>query len=67
MGRKSSFTDEQTIRALKKVDAGAKAAAVCRRLGVSERTFYRWKGKYGRDGGERRQAAEGAGEREPAG
>lgn len=47
MGRKSSFNEEQIIRALKEVDAGAKAADVCRRLGVTETTFYRWKSKYG--------------------
>jgi putative transposase len=47
MARKSSFTEEQIIRALKEVDAGAKATEVCRRLGVSEQTFYRWKGKFG--------------------
>jgi hypothetical protein len=35
MPRKSQFTDEQIIRALKEVDAGAKAADVCRRLGVT--------------------------------
>lgn len=47
MGRKSNFTEEQIIRALKEVDAGAKAVDVCRRLGVTEQTFYRWKSKFG--------------------
>ena len=47
MGRKSRFTQEQIIRALQEVDAGAKPEEVCRRLGVSDTTFYRWKSKYG--------------------
>ena len=47
MGRKSNFTEEQIIRALKEADAGAKAVDVCRRLGVTEQTFYRWKSKFG--------------------
>ena len=47
MPRKTSRTEEQIIQALKEVDAGAKATEVCRRLGVSEQTFYRWKAKYG--------------------
>ena len=46
MPRKSQFTEEQIIRALKEVDAGAKAQDVCRRLGVTETTFYRWKSKF---------------------
>ena len=47
MGRKSQFTQEQIIPALQEVDAGAKPEEVCRRLGVSDTTFYRWKSKYG--------------------
>jgi len=35
------------IRALKEVDAGSTAKDVCRKLGVTEQTFYRWKAKYG--------------------
>jgi putative transposase len=47
MGRKSSFTDEQIIKALREVDAGAKTADVCRKLGVTETTFFRWRRKFG--------------------
>jgi len=47
MPRKSQFTEEQIIRALKEVEAGTKATEVCRRLGVTEQTFYRWKAKFG--------------------
>ncbi len=47
MPRKSNFTEEQIIKALKEVEAGTKAGDVCRRLGVTEQTLYRWKAKYG--------------------
>lgn len=45
--RKSKFTEEQIIRALQEVDAGAKVQDVIRKMGVTETTFYRWKSKYG--------------------
>ncbi len=45
--RKSKFTEEHIIGALKEVEAGAKVQDVIRRMGVSEQTFYRWKSKYG--------------------
>lgn len=45
--RKSRFTEEQIIAALKEHDAGTTARELCRKLGVSEHTFYRWRSKYG--------------------
>jgi putative transposase len=45
--KKSRYKEEQIIAVLKEVDAGAKLQDVCRRLGVSEQTYYRWKAKYG--------------------
>ena len=45
--RKSRFTEEQIIVALKEHDAGAKVRDLCRKLGVSEHTLYRWRSKYG--------------------
>ena len=45
--RKSKFTEEQIVAALKLAESGAKVGEVCRKLGVSEQTFYRWKQKYG--------------------
>ena len=47
MARKSRFSDEQIIRALREVDNGAKATDVTRRLGVSGKTFYSWRSKFG--------------------
>ena len=47
MPKKSQFTEEQMIHALREVDAGAKTSEVCRRLGITETTFYRWKSRFG--------------------
>ncbi|MEM9176870.1 MAG: transposase [Myxococcota bacterium] len=47
MGRKSKFTSEQIAYALKQVEAGVPMTEVCRKLGVSQQTFYRWRSKYG--------------------
>ena len=45
--RKSKFTDEQIAYALHQAESGTVPAEICRKLGISEQTFYRWKRKYG--------------------
>jgi len=45
--RKSRFTETQIVAVLKQLKAGAKAAEVCRKLGISETTLYNWRAKYG--------------------
>jgi len=45
--KKSRFSEEQIIGILKEQESGIKTADVCRRHGVSEATFYKWKSKYG--------------------
>ncbi len=44
--KKSKFSEEQIVRILKEVEAGAKVGETCRRHGVSEPTYYLWKPKY---------------------
>ena len=45
--RKSRFSEEQIIRVLDRVQAGERVKDVCRELGITEGTYYRWKSKYG--------------------
>jgi len=44
---KKRFTDEQIIQILKEQEAGEKTADLCRRYGISQGTFYKYKSKYG--------------------
>lgn len=45
--KKSRFSEEQIVGVLKEAEAGVPVAELCRRLGISNVTFYRWKAKYG--------------------
>lgn len=44
--KKSRFTNEQIAFALRQADSGTPIEEVCRKLGVSQQTFYRWKKKF---------------------
>jgi len=45
--RKSRFTEEQIIAILSEQERGMATAEVCRKHGISEGTFYKWKAKFG--------------------
>ncbi len=45
--KRSKFTESQIIFALRQAETGVRVAEVCRKMGVSEATFYNWKKKYG--------------------
>lgn len=45
--KKSRFTEEQIAYALKQAELGTAVAEICRKMGVSEATFYNWKKMYG--------------------
>ena len=45
--KRSKFTDSQIMEALKRVDAGLAVPEICRELGISTATFYKWRAKYG--------------------
>jgi len=45
--KKSKFTEEQIAYALKQAELGTPVAEVCRKMGISDATFYNWRTKYG--------------------
>jgi putative transposase len=45
--KESRFTDSQISEALKRVEAGLAVPEICRELGVSTATFYKWRANYG--------------------
>ena len=45
--KKSRFSDSQIMEVLKRADAGIKVPDLCRELGVSSATFYKWRAKFG--------------------
>lgn len=44
--KKSKFTEEQIVAAVKEAEAGIDVTAIVRRLGISRATFYQWRSKY---------------------
>ena len=44
--KRSKFTESQIVFALQQAETGVAVAEVCRKLGISEATFYNWKKKF---------------------
>ena len=45
--KRGGFGEEQIIGILQEVEAGATIREMCRRHGIAETTYYRWRTKYG--------------------
>ncbi len=45
--KKTRYTEEQIAFALKQAETGTRVEEVCRKMGISEATFYNWKKKFG--------------------
>ena len=43
---KNGHTEEQIVAVLRQVEAGARVSEVCRKVGISEATYYLWKRQY---------------------
>lgn len=44
--KRSKFTEQQIVVALKQAETGVPVAKVCRKIGISEATFFNWKRKF---------------------
>jgi putative transposase len=45
--RKSRYSDQQIALVLQQAEHGVPVAEICRKIGITEQTFYRWKKKFG--------------------
>ena len=45
--KRSKFSDTQIIDSVKRVEAGIAVPDICRELGISSATFYKWRAKFG--------------------
>ena len=64
--KRSKFSDSQIIDAVKRVESGIGVPDICRELGVSSATFYKWRAKYRRHGCVHDVSHERARRRKPA-
>ena len=44
--KKSRYSPEQVAFALRQAEGGTPVSEICRKMGVSEQTYYRWKKQY---------------------
>ncbi len=56
--KKTRYTEEQIAFALKQAETGTRVEEVCRKMGISEATFYNWMKKFGGMGRRLRQLEE---------
>ena len=45
--KRSKFSESQIVFAIKQAESGTRISEICRKMGISEATFYNWKKKYG--------------------
>jgi putative transposase len=45
--KRTKFTEQQIVFALRQAENEVKVDEICRKMGISEATFYNWKKKYG--------------------
>ena len=45
--KRSEYSESQIVFAIKQAETGTRVSEVCRKMGISEATFYNWKKKYG--------------------
>src|SRR6202012_6163273 len=45
--KKSKFTEAQIVFAIQQSETGVSISEICRKMGISEATFYNWKKKFG--------------------
>ena len=61
--KRSKFSEEQIVYAIRQAESGTLVGDLCRQLGVSDATFYAWKKKYAHLGRERAAAPPTGGRR----
>ena len=45
--KRSRYSESQIVGILKEADAGVMVKEICRKYGISDATYYKWKSKYG--------------------